>query len=539
MEGEVKHNCGVLGFCLNDDSEDSILVPELGKRGLSAIQNRGQDGAGAYSLKKKKGKYGKTFENVKDVSATVYQLFGGDNEERKCKIYEKLKGIAFLAHVRYGTSGDRRGSAQPGYRRHGRRGKRFVFGWNGNLANAPELEDKVLSNFGDYDLESDIDTELIMHLVSKKLKRLYEEFDLGKGKKPDFFDVAKECVPEMDGAYNLVFMFPDGKIGAIRDPWGFRDLLYGENNQIKAVASESTALIKMGIPQESIKRMPKGGVLVMDKNQIEVREMFSDKRESLCFFEGEYVANVSSSLGGVPIYFIRERGGDELYRAETPEHLSHIEKNKSRVFVVPAPDTANDSASQYAYKLGVPLRRGILKVFTPDQPKRGFINPLGKREKIIEERYFVIPEIFNNNIIHLVEDSTVRGDTLKKLVEYIKLQTNVDEIHIRVTTPPIIAPCFYAIDMSSFGELIANQFSETGSIIFLEKKLVEYFKVDSFRYMTHSGLDNMFGGSLKGRLCKACITGEYPTDYGMKRAIEAKERWEKLKRKGVGFDFQI
>ena len=525
---EVKEHCGVLGFCLKDDSEDSFIVPYLGEKGLSAIENRGQDGAGAYSLKKRKGKYGKIFGHVKDERTTVYKLFGGSDENKRKEIYEELKGIAFLAHVRYGTSGERSGHAQPGYRWHGRRGKKFVFCWNGNLPNAPELEERILGPLKDYDLETDVDTELILHLFSKKLKRRYEGFDLRGEKEPDFFDISEDCIPEMDGAFNIAFMFGDGKIGAIRDPWGFRDLVYGENEKIIAVASESTALTRMGISRNRIERMPKGGVLLMDKNSLEVKSMFPCEKESLCFFEGEYFSNVSSTLGGVPIYLIRERGGDELFLSETKEHLKHIEKNKERTVVVATPNTAFDSASQYAFRLGVPLRRGLIKVYSSDKPKRGFINPENFRGETIDNLYQIVPEVFDDNIVHIVEDSTVRGDTFRKIISYIKSEAKPREIHARVTTPPIIAPCFYAVDMSTFKELIANQFP-SGSISELEKELTNYFEINSFRYMTHAGLDSMFR-ELKGKLCKACITGVYPTKFGMRRAIEQKKKWESEKR---------
>ena len=184
MGEEIKEECGVLAVCLKDFSKNSDRLVQLGHRGLSGIQHRGQTGAGIVVHKLKTRDYEKVLDVLKSPG-TVYQLFGGEDDEKRKQIYADHAGVGLIGHVRYGTSGNRKNAedyTQPFYRRHGRVWKKFALSFNGNLANFPELEKELMKN--DYDLETSVDTELIMHLFSSGLNRLYQAS--GQEKKQDF-----------------------------------------------------------------------------------------------------------------------------------------------------------------------------------------------------------------------------------------------------------------------------------------------------------------------------------------------------------------
>ena len=228
----------------------------------------------------------------------------------------------------------------------------------------------------------------------------------------------------------------------------------------------------------------------------------------------------NSDFEGKSVYCLRTDLGDEIARNEDSSILDLIEKNKERCVVVASPDTSYNSAAQYAYRLGLPIRRGIRKIATEDEPKRNFINDPDSRPKHIEDRFSITPEIFNNNIVFIIEDSIVRSQTMMKLVTQIYDTTSVDQIHVRVIEPPIIGPCYYGIDMSSINDLIANRFYNLKDMHELNKRIAELIEVDSFKYLTHERFDKCFGSEFSGKLCKACINRKYPTPYGEKRFSE-------------------
>lgn len=529
MGEEIKEECGILGIYLKDISRNNPLLIELARDGLSAIQNRGQTGAGFVSYKlRAEGNHGRILDPNK-TPGTVHRLFGsGDINEFK-KICEDYAGIGFIGHVRYGTSGKRGDDedyVQPFLRRHGKRWKKFGLSFNGNLANYSELEQELIGT--EYDLETNVDTELIMHLFSLALNKFSEKFE-DESKKPDFYEVAKYCSKKMDGAYNLLFLFGDGEMTAVRDPFGFKPLFYGENNLLYAVASETTALEKIGISKECINSFPRGGIMKIKKNCIpSLEKLIIPEFAAPCHFEATYFSDVGSKFEDIPIHTIRTNYGNELANDESPEILNEVFNNRNDWLVTYAPDSAFESASQFALRLGLPLRRGLKKSSSDDEPKRNFINSPEDRPHYMRVRYNLISEVFEGKNVFLIDDSVVRGDTLKNLVQLIKNVGKPNSLHIRITEPPITHPCFYGIDMSTFDQLIANKFSGLSSEE-LNKKMAEYFGVDSFRYQTLRGLDSAFGENFKGNLCKACINGEYPTPFGKKRAEEAMQNFLKKK----------
>jgi amidophosphoribosyltransferase len=508
--GDAKEECGVCGIYLKDRSENSLIVPASIDLMLSAIQRRGQSGTGVGVFKLREGKYSKPFVHRKKL-LNVENFFGGDDSQKRSWVLETLKGVSGIGHVRYGTSGTRENALdmlQPFLRRHGRKSKRFCFCFNGNLANYPELEQDLLKN--DYDLEIGVDTEIIMHLISLRLK--FQQFNSEENFEQDFFDLARSLMEKLDGAYSLLILMGNGDLGVIRDPQGFKPLVWGENNDFYAVTSETSALRQVGIKDFHI--VEPGSAILFSKGGARVAKLFNTKKAH-CHFEAVYFENDASHFEDVPVHDIRWRFGIELAKKEPL--AEEIKKNPQDFVIFPAPESANLAARAFASYFGLASEE-VLKKFSS---KRGFINSKEKREYLMSRIYDVIPHLVKDKKAILIEDSVVRGETLKKVIKLVR-DAGAKEIHVRITDAPIRCPCFYGIDMSTYSELIANKYPDH-----TEESIAKEMKVESFIYQTLEGLKNAIGINPED-LCLACLNGEYPTEYGKKRAEELKKGMEKL-----------
>ncbi|VVB78664.1 Glutamine--fructose-6-phosphate aminotransferase [isomerizing] [uncultured archaeon] len=498
--GEVKEECGVCGIYLKNSKDNSALVPVSIDLMLSAIQRRGQSGTGVGIFKSREGEYSKPFAHRKKL-LNVENFFGGEDNIQRELIVDNLKGVAGIGHVRYGTSGKRDNATdqlQPFLRRHGKKSKRFCFCFNGNLANYPELEQDLLKS--DYDLEIGVDTEIIMHLISLRLK--FQQFNSGENFEPDFFDIARSLMEKLDGAYSLLMLMGNGDLGVVRDPQGFKPLVWGENEDFYAVASETNALRQVGI--KNFKIVEPGSVILFSKTGVKVAKIFNTKKAH-CHFEAVYFENDTSHFENIPVHDIRWRFGLEL--AKVDPLAEEIRKNPRSFVIFPAPETANLAARAFASHFNLTSEDVLKKISS----KRGFINSKEKRAYLMNRIYDVVPHLIKDKKAILIEDSVVRGETLKKIVKLLK-EACTKEIHIRVTDPPIKCPCFYGIDMSTYSELIANKYPQD-----TEKNIAKEMEVDSFKYQTIDGLKNSLLVAPEN-LCLACLNGEYPTEFGKKRA---------------------
>ena len=516
---DVKEECGVCGIYMKNKEENSIIVPASIDLMLSAIQRRGQSGTGVGVFKLREGKYGKPFVHRKKL-INVENFFGGEDTYSRNLILNGLKGVAGIGHVRYGTSGSRDNASdqlQPFLRRHGRKAKRFCFCFNGNLANYPELEKDLLKS--DYDLEIGVDTEIIMHLISLRLK--FQQFNSEENFESDFFDLGRSLIEKLDGAYSLLIILGNGDLGVLRDPQGFKPLVWGENEDFYAVASETAALRQVGI--KDFKVVEPGSVILFSKKGVQVAKLFNTKKAH-CHFEAVYFENEASHFENQPVHDIRWKFGLELAKRDLLS--SEIRKNPNNFVIFPAPETANLAARAYASYFGM-TAEDVLKKFSS---KRGFINSKEKREYLMNRIYDVIPHLVKDKRAILIEDSVVRGETLKKVIKLIR-EAGAREIHVRITEPPIKCPCFYGIDMSTYDELIANKYPEN-----LEENIAKEMNVESFVYQTFEGLKNSIGSF--DNLCLACLNGEYPTPCGKIRAEElrkGKENYSMPKRENGDF----
>lgn len=500
---EFHEECGVGAYFLKDQAESSFEVPSNLINIASSLQHRGQRSAGGAFF----NPHGeKIIVTHKEVGA-VLKVFALDNSDLNRKIMERCKSVAGIVHTRYCTSGgggENDDSAfdevQPFERRHGRTWKRFALAFNGNIANYKELRDEMVKEHG-YHLDTKVDTEVLMHLIALEIQSQSKSF-ISSASRPDMFEVIKNVMKKLDGAYNVVLLFADGSLIVFRDPHGFRPLVWGENENAFAFASESRALERIGI--KKFQDVLPGEVLLVNKNGVS-RRIVANARRSFCHFEGIYFEKANSRNDGLYIKKVREDAGRELAKSEPLK-----DQLNGDYVVVPAPWTAVPAAEAYAEALGLQFRLAIEK----DESLRGFINGTNDRAKIMKRVYVTHSGDVAGKKVLVVDDSLVRGETSKLLIQRIR-EAGAKEVHLRLTEPPIKFPCFYGIDIPSRKELIANKYSGEK----FEENIAREIGADSVIFQTIDGLVNAFGIP-KENLCLACLTGEYPTEFGRKRFSE-------------------
>ena len=513
MPGEVKDECGVAAVYLPKPLGNYPLGASAHYlyKMLLQMQNRGQLSAGITTYNAGRQQLIDTRRKLGPVS----EVFSTKFKPKAEAIMRRYAGTKGIGHVRYSTSGgDDEGSAQPFERHHGRKWKWFSFGFNGNIANFSELKKDLERK--NYHLVRNLDTELLMHYLEKE--------QVGDKKTP-IEDAFAHLSTVFDGAYNVTYINAEGSTAAVRDPLGIRPLCYTSTDEFSGAASESVAM--ENFVQNGIKPIKPGEMLLMENDSVEIKRFAKSKRNAHCMFEWVYFANAASVIDGRSVYQTRWRLGVELAKQEK------LEVKGDDWIVVPVPDTAKPAADAYAHTLGLPAMEGLIR---NRYVGRTFIESNDRLERV-KEKFNVNKTILKDKKVILVDDSIVRGNTSKALVEYLKLKGKVKEVHMRVTCPPIRSPCFYGIDMSTIGELVANRHSSAEQLKregfedvdeSIVEKIAKDIGVDSLHYMTLDGLVKCIGlENGKKDLCMACITGVYPTEWGQKLRVKALERHEK------------
>ena len=499
MSENLHENCGIAAVYIksngNGEAANKALF-YLYKLMLN-LQNRGQSSAGITTYNPERDQLLDTYADLGPVN----EVFKTSDKEASIKIFKRYAGNKGIGHVRYATSGsEERGYAQPFERHHGKRWKWFAFCFNGNLANYMELK-KNVEKFG-YHMIHQTDTEIIMHYLSKQL---------APHNKPDMVKVFSNLAKKFDGMYNIAFINAEGDIIVARDPYGFRPLVYGFNDDMFMAASESNALINCGITE--YKALEPGHLIMVSDGKIKIHKFAESKRTAHCMFEWVYFSNVSSVNDGKPVYVSRTKLGRELAKLET-------EKITQEHIVVPVPDTAKAAGDALAYELGIPSKEGLIR---NRYVGRTFIEG-SRRDDRVQNKYTVLREVVEGKKVILVDDSIVRGSTTGQIVKYLKKEGGAKEVHVRVSCPPIRGPCFYGIDMSTVSELLVPRFEKKPYSGEISKetcnKIAKEMGADSLIYQTVEGLVRSIGFP-KNKLCTACITGEYPTPWGKKLISKA------------------
>jgi amidophosphoribosyltransferase len=306
----------------------------------------------------------------------------------------------------------------------------------------------------------------------------------------------------------LVLLNALGDMLIARDPLGIKPLCYALEGSLFGAASESVALLNLGFQPESIKSVAPGEAITIANGRVSIEQFAAPGHRAHCFFEWIYFANVASTLDDRSVYLSRTALGEELAKIERERGDVTIDED---TIVVPVPDTSKAAADAMAHRLGIPCREGLIR---NRYSGRTFIEGTAGRRKKAESKYTPLREVLQGKRVFLVEDSIVRSTTLRVLLGRIRQLGGAKEIHVRVACPPIVAPCFYGIDMSRVDELFAPKIMKGRPMgLDVELEMAANLGADTLRYLPVEALSRAVGYP-QHQLCQACVTGKYPTEYG-------------------------
>jgi amidophosphoribosyltransferase len=461
---------------------------------LLDLQNRGQLAAGFATFNPRREKLLDTYKQI----GTVIEAFRLNHQAKYDSVMREYAGRAAIGHVRYATCGaSDRSYAQPFERHHGCKWKWFAFAFNGQLANFAELRDRLLTH-SDYHLTRNIDTEVIMHYLSNELSQFVDE-------RPNLAEVFRNLSRKFDGAYNMVFLNAMGDMVVMRDPNGFRPMCYAQDGPLFAAASESVALANLGF--QNIRSLEPGEMILIEDGEIRHERVAERRTPSHCFFEWIYFANVASTLDDRSVYLTRKALGMELARQE--RQLNRVPLDADTI-VVPVPDTGKPAADAMAFELGIPSMEGLIR---NRYIGRTFIEGQNRAERV-QLKYTPLREVLAGKRVLLIEDTIVRSTTMKTLLHDLRTRGGAREVHVRVACPPIVAPCFYGVDMSTVRELFAPRFMKGNRLTEAEQNaMAAELGADSLFYLPLEAVARCIGLDA-GHLCRGCLTGKYPTETG-------------------------
>jgi amidophosphoribosyltransferase len=450
--------------------------------GLHALQHRGQEASGivTHSFNEK----GKSVFNIHKGEGLVTEVF------EDYTIFKKvLPGNSAIGHNRYSTTGssESRKNIQP-FLVNYRMGNLAV-SHNGNLTNAKELREELVNEGAIFQTTSD--TEVILHLIARS-------------KLNDQVEQIKEALGKLEGAYCLTIL-TDDKLIAARDPNGFRPLSLAKLNNAFIFASETCAFDIL--QAKFIREVNPGEIIIIDDETLATGEVKSHEinytiPKKHCIFEYIYFSRPDSFIFGHNVDKMRRRLGKILARK-----YPVMDKDGEKVIVISVPDSSNTTALGYQTeleKLGIPSKTEI-GLIRSHYIGRTFIQPgQEKREVGVRIKFNTVKGVLEDRTVVMVDDSIVRGTTSKQLVSLLK-EANPKEIHLRISSSPIMHPCYYGMDFPSREELIANRYN--GNIA----KIKEYLEVDSLEYLTIDEMLEAVSEADPENFCTACFSGNYPT----------------------------
>ena len=505
---ELHHECGVAAIyhlpgqaselCPFDEIDQaSTLIPRM----LLDMQNRGQLSAGIsrFHASPENGQLIDTYREI----GSVQEVFRLSHAAKAEALMKRYSGPAAIGHVRYATCGkDDRSYAQPYENHHFNRRQWFSFAFNGQLANYKMLADELLSE-PDNHLVRESDTEILMHEISHQLN---------KQESACLIETMRVVATRLDGAYSLALLNAKGDMLIARDPLGIKPMCYASDGRLFAAASESVALLNLGFNRDQIQSLPPGFAVTIIDGEMKIQPFTEDRGQAHCFFEWIYFANVASRLDGRGVYTTRTNLGKELADQEVAAGLIEIDED---TIVVPVPDTSKAAADAMAFHLKIPSQEGLIR---NRYSGRTFIESSQKaRAQKAKIKYTPLREVLEGKRVILVEDSIVRSTTMKALLKRLKEEGGAKEIHVRVACPPIVAPCYYGIDMSTIKQLFAPNFYPPGDILTdeVQDEMAVALGCDTLRYLPIESVARAIGIEKSG-LCQACINCNYPTETGKK-----------------------
>jgi amidophosphoribosyltransferase len=457
---KFREECGVVAIHAHPEAE------KLAYLGLHALQHRGQESAGIVTSNGERLRAHKSMGLVADIFTE--------------EVLRSVRGILAIGHTRYSTAGDSALlNAQP-IMVQSNKGA-IAIAHNGNLVNALAIRAKLEGQGSIFQTNSD--TEVLVHLIA-----LSREESLP--------DAIADALRRVEGAFSLVMISRD-RIFAARDPRGFRPLamghiaaLTGEKKDTVVFASETCAFDLLGATYE--RDVKPGELVIVGPEGISSRFYSPSPAQSSCIFEHVYFSRPDSIVFGRTVDLSRDAMGRQLAR-EAPVDAD---------IVVPVPDSGNTAAIGYSAESGIPFRLALIR---NHYVGRTFIEPQQSvRDFGVKLKLNAIRSLLEGKRIVLLDDSIVRGTTSKKIVRMIR-NAGAKEVHMRISCPPTISPCFYGVDTPSKKQLIAANRSID--------EIRDYIGADSLAYLSLEGLKKACAEGEKTTYCSACYTGHYPTKW--------------------------
>lgn len=445
--------CGVFGIY----SDGGVAPAYAAYNGLLALQHRGQESCGIA---------------VCDDGVISYSKdMGLVTESFSDQTLDSLHGQMAVGHVRYSTSGGSvRENAQPLVMRYIK--GTLAIAHNGNLTNAYELRHE-LEHKGCI-FQTTIDTEVIAYIIAGERVEAHS-----------IEEAVSRALPKIQGSYSLIVMSPQ-KLIAARDPHGFRPLCIGRIGDSYVFASETCALDACGA--EFVRDVEPGEIVVADHNGLHSFQGMASAKKSLCVFEYIYFARTDSIIDGISVYEARKETGRLLAKQHPVE----------ADIVIGVPESGIDAAIGYSEESGIPFEKGIVK---NTYIGRTFIKPNQlERERSVRIKLNALASCVKDKRVVMLDDSIVRGTTSARIVTMLK-DAGAKEVHLRISSPPFLWPCYYGTDIPSKDDLIACQHSIA--------EIGEMSLADSIDFLSLENLPQMLGKGCGG-YCDACFSGNYP-----------------------------
>lgn len=455
QDDKLHEECGVFGIFSH--SEDVALNTYWG---LYALQHRGQESTGIVVTDGKE-------MNIKKGMGLVPDVFKDGVAD--------LQGFAAIGHVRYSTTG-----ASMAYNTQPLKvyfdGGNLALSHNGNLTNAGQLREKLAKEGAIFN--TTVDTEVVLTLIARSKCKTIEER-------------VAEAVRQIRGAYAILLMTAN-KIIAVRDPYGFRPLVLGKMENGWCLASESCAFDLVGA--ELVRDVKPGEMVILDSDNSEPRSMMwveeVPERTAHCIFEYVYFARNDSVIDGQPVYESRIQMGRELAKEIQDIHPD---------IVISAPDSGTPAAIGYSLEAGIPFMEGLTK---NRYVGRTFIQPTQKqRANAVRLKLNPVRSVVEGKSVVLVDDSIVRGTTSGKVVKLLK-EAGAREVHVAISSPPVVDSCYYGIDTSERKQLIASRCSQ--------EEICRFIGADSLHYISMEGMKRAISKINPDGLCCACFNSDYP-----------------------------
>ncbi len=456
-DDRLHEECGVFGMYDFDGNDVAGTI----YYGLFALQHRGQESCGI-AVSDTEGPKGRVLSSK--GMGLVNEVFTHDD-------LEKLKGNIGVGHVRYSTAGaSTRENAQPLVLNYVK--GTLGLAHNGNLVNAPALRREL-----EYDgaiFQTTIDSEVIAyHIARQRVKTASVE------------EAVKNALQKIQGSYSLIVMSPRKLIGA-RDPYGFRPLCIGKRDHAYILASESCALDTIGA--EFVRDVEPGEIVVISPNGIESHRELCQKEHGRCIFEYIYFARPDSVIDGMSVYKSRIIAGRCLAK-DNPVEAD---------MVVGVPESGNAAALGYSLESGIPYGTAFVK---NGYVGRTFIKPKqSQRESSVRVKLNVLADAVRGKRVIMIDDSIVRGTTSDRIVGMLK-EAGAAEVHVRISSPPFLYPCYFGTDVPDSDQLIA--YNRTID------QICEVIGADSLAYLNLDRLPELTGGR---QYCNGCFTGKWPLE---------------------------